>query len=132
MAAGVPAASLRSLTRSPTVNRSDSEALAMAARMEEIPAANFKDGSVLVKLAEQHLKTLKQLAPSRPVGPHGELSWGSICSGSEGPHFAFQALEAALGKNGTECKFTHRFSCEIVSQKQEWIRRVLGSHGKDS
>eukprot|EP00974_Lingulodinium_polyedra_P131993 11219958-Lingulodinium_polyedra.AAC.1 len=82
-----------------------------------------------MKLAEEHLNTLKRLAPSRPLGPEGELSWGSICSGSEGPHFAFQALEAALGKKGTTCNFLHRFSCEIMPKKQEWIRRVRGPHG---
>ena len=124
--------SVRSLTRVPSVNPSDSEALAVAVRKLEVPVANINDGSVLMKLAEEHLQSLKRLVPSRPVGPEGDLTWGSMCSGSEGPHFAFLALEAALGKNGLRCNFKHLFSCEITPQKQEWIRKVLGPHGKDS
>ena len=132
MAASGPASSVRSLTRVPSVNPSDSEALAVAVRKLEVPVANINDGSVLMKLAEEHLQSLKRLVPSRPAGPEGDLTWGSMCSGSEGPHFAFLALEAALGKNGLRCNFKHLFSCEITPKKQEWIRKVLGPHGKDS
>ena len=132
MAASVPASSVRSLTRVPSVNPTDSQALAVAVRKVEVPVANIKDGSVLTKLAEEHLRSLKRLVPSRPVGPEGDLTWGSICSRPEGPHFAFLALEAALAKNRLRCKFKHRFSSEILKQKQEWIRKVLGPHGKDS
>ena len=89
MAASVPASSVRSLTRVPSVNPSDSEALAVAVRKLEVPVANINDGSVLMKLAEEHLQSLKRLVPSRPAGPEGDLTWGSMCSGSEGPHFAF-------------------------------------------
>ena len=118
MAARVPASPVRSLTRVPSVNPTGSEALVVAVRKVEVPVANIKDWSLLTKLAEEHLQTLKRLVPSRPVGPEGDLTWGSMCSGSEGPHFAFLALEAALAKNGLRCKFKHRFSSEIIKQKQ--------------
>ena len=126
--------SVRSLTRVPSVNPSDSEALAVAVRKLEVPVANINDGSVLMKLAEEHLESLKRLVPSRPVGPEGDLTWGSMCSGSEGPHFAFLALEAALGKNGLRCNFKHLFSCEITPHKARmdsesagpaWKRQLL-------
>ena len=119
MAASVPASSVRSLTRVPSVNPTDSQALAVAVRKVEVPVANIKDGSVLTKLAEEHLQSLKRLVPSRPVWPEGDLTWGSMCSGSEGPHFAFLALEAALGQNGLRCKCIHRLSCDMSPTTQD-------------
>ena len=110
------------------MNPSDSDALVGAVRKVEVPVARIKDGSLLTKLAEEHLWSLKRIVPSRPVGPGGELTWGSICSGSEGPHFAFLALDAALGKTGVRCKFTHLLSCEVKPATQDCIRKVLGPH----
>ena len=47
----------------------------------------------------------------------GEFRWASACSGSECPHWIFQALLSV----GAKMLFYHAYSAEISARKRQWI-----------
>ena len=60
-----------------------------------------------------------------------ELTWGSCCSGSEGPAYAVAAINDVCRARGLRLKFKHSFSCESTEEKRTWIAQVLGGLGAD-
>jgi hypothetical protein len=93
-----------------------SESQAAAAResavARELPASALSDGSALWTLAQEHCRAFQALAPERPLAPEGVRHWASLCSGSEGAHFAVLAAEAAYRRCGVDCDFLQAFACE--------------------
>lgn len=94
---------------------------------------SFREGklALLTSLCKEHKEAFEKvlakeaLLDDRPR----TLSWGSACSGSEGLHYIFNALEL----NYVNFSFTHCFSCESDAQKQQWIKAVIeeGTEGTD-
>ena len=60
-----------------------------------------------------------------------ELTWGSCCSGSEGPAYAVAAINDVCRARGLRLKFKHSFSCKSNEEKRKWIAQVLGGLGAD-
>ena len=98
-----------------------------------VSSKHVLDGSLLESLAGEHLDNMKDL-PSGNVTdtglasghvPEVELTWGSICSGSEVVIFVFMAIRAAYAQLGINIIFKHMFSCEINAQKQSWIEGIF-------
>ena len=64
-----------------------------------------------------------------------EITWGSICSGSEGVLPVLLAIEEAYSTRKVQVQFKHIFSCEKSKEKQKWISRIFaefsGHEAKD-
>ena len=54
-------------------------------------------------------------------GAAGQWRWGTACSGSESPHWAYNALESVLSEAGVSGAFKHMFSAELEPEKRRWI-----------
>ena len=91
-----------------------------------LPAQWLKDGSLLERLAVQHMTNMSSIGGN--ICPHNVLEWGSLCSGSEGPAWVFSALNVVFAKNKVGLRFKHVFSCEIHKQKQVFIKKVIDHH----
>eukprot|EP00969_Alexandrium_andersonii_P156682 6926774-Alexandrium_andersonii.AAC.1 len=53
---------------------------------------------------------------------HHEFSFGTICSGTDGPALVFSAFaEAASDTFHTEANVLHKFSCEAKAEKRRFI-----------
>lgn len=56
-----------------------------------------------------------------------DVSYATMCSGTESPILAMQLFSAACAKlHGNALNFSHRFSCEIEPAKQGYIHRNFG------
>ncbi|CAK9103361.1 Uncharacterized protein SCF082_LOCUS48281 [Durusdinium trenchii] len=98
------------------------------------PAA-IKNGSLLLSLAEEHIKGYWTLFPDQEFGPQLtstdckmeelSLSWGSCCSGSEGAFYVFEALNSVFESHDVRLSLRHKFSCESHQDKQKWIQAVV-------
>jgi hypothetical protein len=134
----------RSLTRARTVDINEADAMIAACRMKPIDASHFLDNTLLPTLIAEHsanFKTLTGTGGCVPLGREhvhassvGELTWGSLCSGSEGAHFVMEHLNEHFGTLGpgfsTNLKALHLrqvFACEISPQKRRWIDALVNS-----
>ena len=90
----------RSLTRQNTVDIEEATTMIASSRMEPIAASCFHDNTLLPTLAAQHSANFKTLLPETDHGRSsvGELTWGSLCSGSEGAHFVMEAINEHFGQ----------------------------------
>jgi hypothetical protein len=135
----------RSLTRQNTIDVDEATTMIEACRLQPIAASRFHDSSLLLTLASQHSANFKTLLPAAKydgvLSSAGELTWGSLCSGSEGVHFVIEALNSHFGqerindvdRNLEALYLRQAFACEIVPNKRKWIdalvndkRRPLG------
>ena len=82
-----------------------------------VSSKHVLDGSLLESLAGEHLDNMKDL-PSGNVTdtglasghvPEVELTWGSICSGSEVVIFVLMAIRAAYAQLGIDISSKHVF-----------------------
>ena len=97
------------------------------------------DGTLLPFLWRQNLENFKTALslgdPLVPLGVPGQsrgpealdLIWASCCSGSEGVKYVVEAANLAMAEQGFPVEFHDRFSCEISTPKQKWIKAVLRS-----
>ena len=100
------------------------------ATKQALPAPGLVSGSWLRTVACENADVFEWEGLGRPLGPVAEghlpggfLRWGSMCSGSEGPHFAIAAMNHVLGRKGLHT-LRHEFSCELSADKRKWIRCV--------
>ena len=132
----------RSLTRARTIDIDEAEPMIAACRMKALDASHFLDSTLLQTLIAGHSANFKTL-----LGPGcvhlgrehvhassvGELTWGSLCSGSEGAHFVMDALNEHFGTlDGVSASLNalhlrQVFACEIVPQKRRWIDALVNS-----
>ena len=97
------------------------------------------DGTLSPFLGRQNLENFKTALslgdPLVPLGVPGQsrgpealdLIWASCCSGSEGVKYVVEAANLAMAEQGFPVEFHHKFSCEISTPKQKWIKAVLHS-----
>lgn len=100
----------------------------VASLKDERPEADSDSiyyGTFLEQAAEENADTFKAAAPSRLLAGPCPLRWGSCCSGSEGCHFVFQAINRVLEKNDSACSFSQAFACEKSLDKRKFIRQVM-------
>ena len=134
----------RSLTRQSTVDITEAEILIARSRMEPIAASLFHDNTLLPTLAAQHSANFKTLLPEEDHGRSsvGELTWGSLCSGSEGAHFVMEAInehfgkepainEHLFGRNFNALHLRQVFACEIMLSKRKWIDALVNGPRRD-
>ena len=126
----------RSLTRANTVDIDEAEAMIAACSMKPIDASCFLDTTLLPTLITEHIANFNTLMGTVHASSVGELTWGSLCSGSEGAHFLMEALNKhfdTLGP-GTHLNALHLrqvFACEIVPSKRRWIDALVNTHRRD-
>ena len=89
-----------------------------------LSASKFLDGTLLNDLAKEHAAEFDKLVfASRPNTFVGRRTWGSLCSGSEGAHFAMEAVTAAW----PDVELEQAFACEVASAKRSWINNVVNA-----
>lgn len=86
---------------------------------------------MLNRLAHEHRERFGELLPSRPLASGRTLLWASACSGSEGLHFVFSALEDVYKGTPTPLTFAQSFACESSEQKRAWIMQVINGGKPD-
>ena len=91
----------------------------------EADADSIYSGTLLEELADENASTFAVAAPSRPLAGPCPLRWGSCCSGTEGCHFVFQAINRVLLRHGSDCRFSQAFACEKALEKRKFIRQVM-------
>ena len=124
---------------------SDREAMAMAARTMErrlvprvsetvveceedsISAEEFVDETWLLRVAKSNFQRFAGLASHSIYPTKSVVTWGSLCSGSEGPAFVMRAISCALNRAKQPVRFVQRFSCELNKDKRAWISCVCAS-----
>ena len=96
--------------------------------MQVVSPALLRSPMFLDQTAEDNFAGFRRRWPSE-VCPRGlaagsvvEMTWCSICSGSEVILFVLAAIASAFRARHITLIFKHLFSCEIVPAKQEWIR----------
>ena len=89
-----------------------------------IGPGELKDGTWLLRVARSNFERFSHAAASSVYPCRRKLTWGSLCSGSEGAAFVMHAINAALVSAGQSCTLERRFSCEIAPEKRCWIRAV--------
>ena len=103
----------------------------------------FHDGTLLEHLASTYMQRFARVLVKG--GPHGvvrgRLTWGSLCSGSEGAHFVMQTCAVALPRTAlgaasqtafgqgaeNELIMEQVFACENDQEKQKWIDFVINT-----
>lgn len=133
MATAPPGRPLRTLQHRPSVDPGEAKAAAERSRALVVPASSILDGTLLPRLAAEHRETFRGLLPSRPLAVGRKLLWASACSGSEGVHFVFQALEGVLVDPAAlaPTSFSQCFACESHPEKRRWIQSVIAEQGGD-
>ena len=126
----------RSLTRQSTVDIAEAEILIARRRMEPIAASLFHDNTLLPTLAAQHSAKFLTLLPEADHGRSsvGELTWGSLCSGSEGAHFVMETINEHFCQDGRDFNALHLrqvFACEIAPNKRKWIDALVNGPRRD-
>ena len=147
--ASADASKKRRLVRTQTIDETHAEALVAELKSRRLDAALFHDGTLLRKLADEHLASFARLGcpVGRNRGPFGKLKWGSVCSGSEGAHFAMkfvaEALESAFGQACTVSDESHGgnfekfeliqlFACDCSLILRKWIDRLVNTDRRAS
>ena len=114
----------RSLTRQDTVDIEEVDAMAEVCRMKQVSASCFGDDTLLGTLCIEHGENFKKLIPETDHGRSsvGELTWGSMCSGSEGAHFVMREL-----KDHFRWNLRQVFACESNANKRKWIDNLVNA-----
>ena len=97
---------------------------------DPIQADEFRDETWLLRVAESNFRRFASLAATSVYPARRELTWGSLCSGSEGAAFVMSSINAALERSGQKCQLKQSFSCEILKDKRAWISCVLACEKK--
>ena len=127
----------RTLRRVPTVDADRATSLIKQQATRQVAAEWFHDGTLLERLALQHMSAFKELTDTTAFGRlKGRRTWGSLCSGSEGAHFVVEACERALNTTASgqgnatvsdQVRFEQIFACENDDRKRRWIEVVINS-----
>ena len=97
---------------------------------QALTGISFRDGTLLGELAGKHVVAFRQLLPEQHKPLYGHRTWGSLCSGSEGAHYATEAAERVIRvwntASGQEpLQLEQLFACESVALKMKWIHHVV-------
>ena len=97
----------------------------------------FHDGTLLEHLASTYMQRFARVLVKG--GPHGvvrgRLTWGSLCSGSEGAHFVMNTCADEVSRAQTasgqgaenELIMEQVFACENDQEKQKWVDFVINT-----
>ena len=96
---------------------------AVASGQRLVSPEDIQSGRYLYKMAKENMQTMSAMS-NRPTGGSVNLTWASACSGSEGPRFVAETLNACYKEVGIDCHLNHLFSCEAAEEKRKWIHRV--------
>ena len=91
---------------------------------DRVEASELLEETWLLRVARSNFERFAGLAQSSVYPTQTCLTWGSLCSGSEGAAFVMRAIENALSKANQVVRFSHSFSCEINKEKRSWISCV--------
>ena len=91
---------------------------------DPVSAKELRDGTWLLRIAESNFQRFGDISDTSIFPTLRKMSWGSLCSGSEGTYFVMEAINAALAAANQEFRLEHRFSCEISPEKRCWIEAV--------
>ena len=120
----------RALHREASID--ENAARACASERDKLEAEWFSDGTLLNRLAQRHADTFEKLT-KRTIAPSGTRTWASACSGSEGIHFVFKAMQAVYEDKGCSTELRQAFACESAEEKRKWIHAIINSNRpKDS
>ena len=122
----------RALRQQHSIDEHQATHTATRMRLSTVPPQWFLEGTLLDNLADEHLETISGLVIGRPIAPSGSRTWATMCSGGEGCHFVFEALQKAYRKQGVDVTFTQAFACEIEEAKRQWIHSVVNGGKKSS
>ena len=109
---------------------------AMTNKARELCPDSFKRATFLDELASSYHDDFNDLMEGRPLAMQGQagllgthnnvnITWGSMCSGTEVVLFALDAVRKSYGSRGISVTFEHKYSCELNCKKQTWIRGVF-------
>ena len=130
----------RSLSRQPTIDRVALQQSCQEVAHERLLGTSFRDGTLLPDLAKTHFANFARLNKRSNHKPlRGKLTWGSMCSGSEGAHFCMKACQDAMNDRHTASgqddgltasgqgavEFRQLFACESEPKKQAWIFHII-------
>ena len=111
----------RVLRARPSLDADEVKRCQNEAASREISSRSLIDGSWLLAVARQNLELCKSMAPSRASWGSSTLTWGSMCSGSEGPAWVIAALNQLFEECSASFKLEHVFSCEKDVEKRKWV-----------
>ena len=89
--------------------------------VRKVAGQELLTGSWLYNMSRENLRLCQKMAPKRPAWGAATLTWGSMCSGSEGPAWVVAALNQLFEEEGSSFKLEHVFSCEFSPEKRKWI-----------
>lgn len=98
------------------VRRCESEA-----GVRKVTSEALLTGSWLYSMPRETLKLCQDMAPKRTPWGATTLTWGTMCSGSEGPAWVVAALNQLFEEKGSSFKLEHAFSCELAPGKRKWL-----------
>ena len=116
-----------------TISPGVAETMMKYCQTQTLSGTDFKDGTLLTKLGQSHVKAFRQLLPAAHKPLFGKRTWGSLCSGSEGARFVAAACERAIGEwntaSGQEAlQLEQLFACEIVPLKRTMTTTTTHTH----
>ena len=91
------------------------------AEARKLTSQALLSGSWLASMPKENLRLCQEMAPKRAAWGSATLTWGSMCSGSEGPAWVLGALNQLFEENGSTFRLQHAFSCEVAAEKRKWI-----------
>ena len=94
-----------------------------------VEASDVLDGTYLSKLAAENASSFSGVV-ARSEPPQTQLTWGTICSGGEVLIFIMSTMKELYKSFNLDLNSTHRFSCEIKPNVQDWIKSVAQESGE--
>lgn len=92
---------------------------------DTVEAEELRDETWLLRVASSNFGRFAGIAEGNIYPSRRSLTWGSLCSGSEGTAFVMRAISAALREKRQPLQLTQTFSCEINKEKRSWISGVV-------
>lgn len=92
---------------------------------DTVEAEELRDETWLLRVASSNFERFAGIAESNIYPSRRSLTWGSLCSGSEGAAFVMRAISAALRESRQPLQLTQIFSYEINREKRSWISGVV-------
>ena len=121
-----PAATVRPCAAKHNRIQTPAELPAWPCRNPSMIAAALRDSRLVHDLAREFVTEAAQMCDGEVPHKPYEMTYGTMCSGTEGSHEVFNALSDAL--TATDChvhNFVQKFGCELVEFKQRWGMRVV-------
>ena len=83
--------------------------------VRKVAGQEFLTGSWLYNMSRENLRLCQKMAPKRPAWGAATLTWGSMCSGSEGPAWVVAALNQLFEEEGSSFKLEHVFLLRVLA-----------------